>query len=105
MDPQHCLTYSVLFGHQVYLESIRKADGRDVGILLEVHIAVKSDDGNVVVQVAAVELWVDAHAEHVQLNVGVELAVVVHVPLAQADSQLLRPVTAKKPFIHCDYFW
>ena len=83
-----------MFGYQVYLESIRKADGRDVGILLEVHIAVEPDDGNVVVEVAAVELGVDAHAEHVQLNVGVELAVVVHVPLAQADSQLLRPVTA-----------
>ena len=60
-------------------------------IPLEVHVAVQPDDGQVVVEVPGVELGVNPEAEHVQLNVGVELAVVIHVPLAQPDSQLLRP--------------
>ena len=72
-----------------YLECIREADGGDVWVLLEVHIAVEPDDGEIVVEVAAVELWMDADAEDVQLNVGVELAVVVHVPFAQPHPQLL----------------
>lgn len=52
---------------------------------LEVEESVKFDDGNVVVQIAGVEVGVDGDGEDVQLNVGVELTVIVHVPFSQSD--------------------
>ena len=52
---------------------------------LEVEEAVEFDDGNVVVQIAGVEVGVDGDGEDVQLNVGVELTVIVHVPFSQSD--------------------
>ena len=52
---------------------------------LEVEEAVEFDDGNVVVQIAGVEVGVDGDGQDVQLNVGVELTVIVHVPFSQSD--------------------
>ena len=57
----------------------------------EVNESVQLDEGNVVVEVARLKLGVHVDAEDVELDVGVELAVVVDVPLAQSDPQLLRP--------------
>ena len=57
----------------------------------EVDEAVDLDDGNVVVENARGELRVHLDAEHVQLDVGVELGVVVDVPLTQPDPQLFGP--------------
>jgi hypothetical protein len=48
-----------------HLECVRQADGGDVWVLLEVHIAVQPDDGQVIVEIPAVELRVDTHAENV----------------------------------------
>jgi hypothetical protein len=64
------------------MKGVREADGRNVGVALEVHIAVEPDDGEIIVEIPAVELRMDPHTQHVQLNVGVELTVVVHVPFA-----------------------
>ena len=52
---------------------------------LEVEEAVEFDDGNVVVQIAGVKVRVDGDGQDVQLNVGVELTVIVHVPFSQSD--------------------
>ena len=52
---------------------------------LEVEESVKFDDGNVVVEIAGVEVGVDGDGQDVQLNVGVELTVIVHVPFSQSD--------------------
>ena len=52
---------------------------------LEVEEAIKFDDGDVVVQIARVEVRVDGDGQDVQLNVGVELTVIVHVPFSQSD--------------------
>ena len=52
---------------------------------LEVEETVEFDDGNVVVQIAGVEVRVDGDGQDVQLNVGVELTVIVHVPFSQSD--------------------
>ena len=52
---------------------------------LEVEEAVEFDDGNVVVEIARVEVGVDGDGQDVQLNVGVELTVIVHVPFSQSD--------------------
>ena len=52
---------------------------------LEVEEAVEFDDGNVVVEIARVKVRVDGDGQDVQLNVGVELAVIVHVPFSQSD--------------------
>ena len=52
---------------------------------LEVEEAVEFDDGNVVVQIAGVEVRMDGDGQDVQLDVGVELTVIVHVPFSQSD--------------------
>ena len=52
---------------------------------LEVKETVEFDDGNVVVQIAGVKVRVDGDGQDVQLNVGVELTVIVHVPFSQSD--------------------
>merc|ERR1719219_2993440 len=74
------------------LEGVRKTNRRDVGVPGEINEAVNLYDSQVVVEVAGVVLGVDLHLQHVELNVGEELAVVVDVPLAQPDPELLRPV-------------
>ena len=56
-----------------------------MGVPLEVEETVEFDDGNVVVQIAGVEVRVDGDGQDVQLNVGVELTVIVHVPFSQSD--------------------
>ena len=56
-----------------------------MGVPLEVQEAVQLHHGDVVVEVAGVEVGVDGDAEHVQLDVRVELAVVVHVPFTKTD--------------------
>ena len=53
--------------------------------------SVNLDHGDVVVEVAGVVVGVGLHAQHVKLDVGEELAVIVHVPLPQPHSQLLWP--------------
>ena len=52
---------------------------------LEVEEAVEFDNGNVIVEIAGVEVRVDGDGQDVQLNVGVELTVIVHVPFSQSD--------------------
>ena len=58
----------------------------------EVDEAVQLEDRDVVVEVAGGVLRVDLDRQHVQLQVGVELRVVVHVPLTQSNPQLLRSI-------------
>ena len=52
-----------------------------------VDVSVEPDDGDVVVEVARVELLVEEDVGGVVLHVRVELRVVVHVPLAQSDPE------------------
>ena len=52
---------------------------------LEVEEAVEFDDGNVVVEIAGIEVRMDGDGQDVQLDVGVELTVIVHVPFSQSD--------------------
>lgn len=80
-------------------ERVRQAGRTDVRVPRKVHRPVHAEHGHVVVQRAGVELPVDDHAGHVRLHVRVELHVVVHVPLAQADAQVLFvvPVAGNKP--------
>ena len=54
--------------------------------------SVNLDHGDVVVEVAGVVVGVGLHAQHVKLDVGEELAVIVDIPLPEPDPQLLRPV-------------
>ncbi len=51
---------------------VGKADGADVGVPAEVDVAVEPDHGDVVVQVARVELVVDEYVGGVELDVSVE---------------------------------
>merc|ERR1712115_220802 len=74
------------------LEGVRKTDGRDVRVSGKINEPVQSYDSKVVVEVAWVVLRVHLHVEHVELNVGEELTVVVDIPLTQSDPELLRPV-------------
>ena len=55
-----------------------------------VDVSVEPDDGDVVVEVARVELLVEEDVGGVVLHVRVELRVVVHVPLAQSDPRKRR---------------
>ena len=50
-----------------------------------VDVSVEPDDGDVVVEVARVELLVQEDVGGVVLHVGVELGIVVDVPLAESD--------------------
>ena len=56
-----------------------------VGVPLEVQEAVQLDDGNVVVEISRIEIRMDGDGQDVQLDVGVELTVIVHVPFSQSD--------------------
>ena len=60
-------------------------------VTLEIYDTIQLYDGDIVVQVARRVLRVGLDVQHVELNVGVELAVVVDVPLSYSDTQLLRP--------------
>jgi hypothetical protein len=53
----------------------------------KVYVSVDPNDGNVVVEVARVELFVRKNVARIVLYVRVELGVVVHVPLADANSE------------------
>lgn len=75
-------------------ERVWHARRADVRVARKVHRLVHAQYGYVVVQGAGVELPVYDHADHVGLHVRVELHVVVHVPLAQADAQLVFVVPA-----------
>ena len=57
-----------------------------------VDVTIDTNHGNVVVQVAGVEFVVDEQVFGIEFNVGVKLRVLVDVPFAQADPQLLRSV-------------
>ena len=50
-----------------------------------VDVSVEPDDGDVIVEVTRVELLVEEDVGGVVLHVGVELGIVVHVPLAESD--------------------
>ena len=78
-----------------HLESIGQTNGGNVSIAGKVHEAINSDHGEVIVQVAGVVVGVYLHAQDVKLHVGEELAVVVHVPLAQPHPELLWPDSNK----------
>lgn len=75
-------------------ESVRQAGRADVRVAGEVDGLVHAQYGQVVVQRARVELPVYDHAGHVRFHVRVELHVMVHVPFAQADAQVLLVVPA-----------
>lgn len=76
-------------------ERVRQAGRADVRVAGEVDRLVHAEYGQVVVQSARVELPVYDHAGHVRFHVRVELHVVVHVPFAQADAQVLFVVPAR----------
>lgn len=73
---------------------VRQTGRTDVRVSRKVHRRVHAEHGHVVVQRAGVELPVDDQGHHVLLHVRVELHVVVHVPFAQADAQVLFVVPA-----------
>lgn len=77
-------------------EGVRQTGRADVRVAREVHRLFHAEHGHVVVQRAGVELPVDDHGDHVHLHVRVELHVVVHVPFAQADAQVLLVVPAER---------
>ena len=56
-----------------------------VGVPLEVQEAVQLDDGNVVVEISRIEIRVDGDGQDIKLDVGVEFAVIVHIPFSQTD--------------------
>lgn len=75
-------------------ERVGHAGRADVRVARKVDRLVHAQYGYVVVQRAGVELPVYDHAGHVRFHVRVELHVVVHVPLTQADTQLVLVVSA-----------
>lgn len=64
---------------------VRQADGADVRVARVVDVAVDPDEGDVVEEVARVVLVMDEDVDDVELDVGVELGVVVHVPFTSSD--------------------
>ena len=56
-------------------------------LLIEIDESCQSDESDVVVEIPRVELLVAEDVAGVELNVGVELGVVVHVPLAEANPE------------------
>ena len=56
-----------------------------MGVPLEVQEAVQLDDGDVVVEISRIEIRVDGDGQDIKLNVGVEFAVIVHIPFSQTD--------------------
>lgn len=71
------------------LERVGKTDRRDVGIALEVHMAVQFDESNVIVEVARVVLGMDVDGQNVHLDIWVELDIIVDIPLPEPDAELL----------------
>ena len=61
-------------------------------IPLEIHKTIQFDDCNVIIKVARVELGMDIDAQNIHLDVRIELAVIVDIPLAEPYPQLLWPV-------------
>lgn len=47
---------------------------------------IHTEDGNVVVESAGVEFWMDVHRDDVAFDVGEEFDVMVDVPLTKTDS-------------------
>lgn len=68
---------------------VRQAGRADVRVPGKVDGLVHAKYGQVVVQRASVELAVYDHVDHVRFHVRVEFHVVVYVPFAQADAQVL----------------
>lgn len=66
---------------------VRQADWADVRVSRVVDVAVDSDERDVVEEVARVVLVVDEDFDGVDLDVGVELGVVVHVPFSNANPE------------------
>ena len=68
--------------------AVGQADGADVRVCSVINVACDADQGDVVVEISRVELFVDEDASGVVLDVRVELGVVVDVPFADANSEL-----------------
>ena len=66
-------------------KGVRQAYRGYVGVPLKVQEAVQLDDGNVVVEISRIEIRMDGDGQDIKLNVGVEFAVIVHIPLSQTD--------------------
>lgn len=73
-----------------------QASGADVRGLGPIDGFVEAEDRDVVVEGAGVEFGVDVHGDDVAFHVGVELHVVVDVPFAQADAEVVSVVTVEK---------
>ena len=54
-------------------------------LLIEIDESCQPDERDVVVEISRVELLVAEDVGGVELDVGVELRVIVHVPLAETD--------------------
>lgn len=67
-------------------ERVRQTGRADVRVARKVDRLVHAEHGQIVVQRAGVELPVNDQANHVGLDVRIELHVVVHVPFAQSDT-------------------
>ena len=63
-----------------------------MGMLLKVHQPIHLDNSKVIVKVPSVEVWMILDVENIHLQVGVELAVIMDVPLPQPDPELLGSV-------------
>lgn len=75
-------------------ERIRQAGRADVRIASKVDGLIHAEYGNVVVQSAGIELPVYVQVDHVRFHVRVEFHVVIHVPFAQTNAQVLVIVPA-----------
>lgn len=65
----------------------------DVRRLLEVHGVVQAQQGDVIEQRPRVELRVNVESRDISLNVGVELYIMVHIPLSQPHTEVKVGVT------------
>lgn len=75
-------------------ERIRQAGRANVWIAGKVDGLIHAEYGNVIVQRAGIELPVYFQVNHVRFHVRVEFHVVIHVPFAQTNAQVLVMVPA-----------
>ena len=57
-------------------------------IPLKINKAINFNDSNIIIKIARVKLRMNVNAETIHLNIWVELAVIVNIPLSQPDPQL-----------------
>ena len=71
-----------------YLECIWQAHRRYMWVSLEVHKTIQFDDCYVIVEIARIKLRMNVDAENVELYVGIELTIIVDIPLPKSYPKL-----------------